>query len=169
MFISVENNTTERVNKAEFPEFIVTEVPCDGNCLFHSLNHQLDLPVNKQTAASMRAELCTYLTEQYSDKWETLAHPAVGEGLAAYVERMSRNGEFGDGIMLEMFGHKYKRAICIRYSNSEDTICLRPDCDNSTPVYLGYTYRGFGTDQSERNHYVSLTPTPASTAAVTKL
>jgi len=114
--VTLANRTSEQTS--EFPGYTLTNVPSDGNCMFHSLNHKLGFPINQQAAANMRQELCAYMTEHYANTWETHGGRLGKEWLETYIKSMSKKGEYGDGIMLEMFAQKYGRPVHVHSSNS---------------------------------------------------
>ncbi len=80
-------------------------------------------------------------------------------GIKNYLDSMSKNSTWGDGIILAAAVHCYKRPIVVALSLSNNVFTLSPP-ENlvAEPLYLGYTQVDTNNEAkySSRNHYVSL-------------
>ena len=74
-----------------------------------------------------------------------------------YIERMSKPGVWGDGIVLQCASLLYKRRIQIVWSNGR-TAEFKPEeeqVDDPSPLVLGFVKT---PGSSEENHYIYLRP-----------
>jgi hypothetical protein len=80
-----------------------------------------------------------------------------GLGLDGYLRTMSKNGTWGDGVMVSAAALLYKRPIILSLAHASNPITIAPQMTrfHIKPMYLGYTSIGSDT---LRNHYVSLHP-----------
>ena len=71
---------------------------------------------------------------------------------AQYVDRMKRDGEWGDGPMLEVMVKMFQKPISILQSDGQTILLTSPNLLDTKPIHLGYVAMGPGP----RNHYVGL-------------
>ena len=84
----------------------------------------------------------------------------TGGYAAEYMEKMSKNGEWGDGLILANAAELYGRKILV-HSETETPIMFSSTATSAStadhPIHLGYV-----GSRSNRNHYVSLKCTRSS-------
>ena len=138
----------------------IVDCPKDGNCLFSSIADQLQFTgqdVNA-TANQIRNKLVSYLAESSNELQESLSQEEFislqtvleeDGGLEAYSNKMKKDGEWGDGIMLitcsMLFGLTVIRDL--DQMNSKD-IHLGKFTSHSKVIHLGYS--------KIQSHYVSI-------------
>ena len=151
-------------------EYIVYEVPSDGDCMFSSIALGLGSP---QTAQSVRQDIVKFL-ETHRDEVDSIPLQEYSEGrlLEAstsdsaavanysqandeYLKQMGKRGAWGDGVMLASACRFYNRQINVILASSGRKFVVpftsRTDGDGyDSAIYLGYI--------NSINHYVYLKP-----------
>ena len=125
----------------------------DGNCQFRALAHHL--LGNQDEHHVVRAAVAARLIDtrpQYENPefWALGVLPAELVNYNEYVEGMTRSGEWGDDITLQVASDIYNVSINVVTSHGHDVIQPRnQDTEPGRTRWLLY----------ERNHYNALTPT----------
>jgi len=128
----------------------------EGNCFFFTIQDQLScIGVARPNVGSVRAELCDFVFRHASDFFkdgmltfgDIIAMEPLSTTPEEYVRRMSRDGEWGDHVMVIAAARCYKvavRVISSVFENAED---------------LGIVYQGMlNIGHLSELHYVSLVP-----------
>lgn len=92
--------------------------------------------------------------------WEALME---AEGFEGYLKRMSQNGSWGDGVMIEVASLLYGRPVVVVSSAKENEqsndYSTNPANVNSDVPTITLGFCNYGGQQSQiQNHYVSLLP-----------
>ena len=146
---------------SEFPGFTAISVPFDGNCLFAALADQLffnGIDSEKRLHSDIRRQLVDYIRHDSALLSQIAVSLEKGDTAVKYLDRMSKNGCWGDGIMLAAANLLFKKRIAV-YKRAE----LKPmviDNDSAEQIRSDCLTLGFISDtpspSSTENHYISL-------------
>ncbi|KAJ8316027.1 hypothetical protein KUTeg_006041 [Tegillarca granosa] len=141
---------------AESAGFEIHDVMPDGNCMYRSVVDQLRMHGELEISAlSLRQMSVEFLTDNPCHEDGThLQEFLSAETWDEYLERMKKDGEWGDQIMLRGVAEVTGRKICIisAIGDSHNQITIEPskaEADQSEKIFLGHI---------DDYHYVSLRP-----------
>ena len=116
----------------------------DGNCQFRALS--LGLYGSEDRHAEVRANIVQHLRENPA----TYAGFVEGaEGFANYVNRISRDGEWGDEITLRAFEHCNGRGVRVLSDNEQNPV-INPTFEG--PLEDAITITHYGELQRHQAH-----------------
>jgi hypothetical protein len=148
-----ESDMCKLVNAAKQLQFYIVPTETDGNCMFLALAEQLAVP---GCAQQLRNNIIAYLRNHP----ETVEHvdfeAEKQKSFDEYVEHMSHDGVWGDGIVLEAAVKLFQRPISVLQPDGREIWLTSPEIlADSKPLRLGYVA---SSGSGPRNHYVSLRP-----------
>ncbi|XP_078703590.1 uncharacterized protein LOC144928781 [Branchiostoma floridae x Branchiostoma belcheri] len=131
------------------------EVPKDGNCLFHAVADQLFRTEGTRTShVELRRQAVNYLREYpYNVRGDHLRAFVPDQNWDRYLDTMSRDGTWGDHIVLQamadMFGHDVSIVSSVESENYVTILTPSPGtaARKDPPLLLGHY---------AENHYASL-------------
>lgn len=150
------------VSPWNFPGFSVVLVPTDGNCLFASIAHQLQvLGINQtqRTAGSVRHELVEYI-RQSADMHDIIRaglDAEVNDSLENYLSTMYKDGTWGDGNMLAAACRLYGVRINIYREDNAIPVVICNTVSDSNGRLMNIAFVGESRGK-EPIHYISLVP-----------
>ncbi|ESN92786.1 hypothetical protein HELRODRAFT_164900 [Helobdella robusta] len=116
----------------EFNNYTVNNTPEDGNCLFSAIADQIGIPMSNASAVESEENIKIIFSEYGS--------------LDNYLTMMSKDHNWGDGIIIEAAASYSKRPVNV-------IIKIGNQSFDAKPINLGYTEINSG---EKKNHYVSL-------------
>ncbi|XP_078703589.1 uncharacterized protein LOC144928780 [Branchiostoma floridae x Branchiostoma belcheri] len=131
------------------------EVPKDGNCLFHAVADQLFRTEGRRTShVDLRRRAVNYLRKNpYNVRGDHLRAFVPDQNWDRYLDTMSRDGTWGDHIVLQamadMFGHDVSIVSSVEAENYVTILTPSPGtaARKEPPLLLGHY---------AENHYASL-------------
>lgn len=133
--------------------------PGDGNCQFNAIAHQLVTLGIFRSVQTLRKDVIKYFSEHncLGDRINSVSwnQSLVLESRAEYLQRMSREFEYGDQITLQAVAEIYNVQLIVVSPINHATALISPDGSNifrmDIPyLVLGHYPEGFG------EHYVSI-------------
>jgi len=140
-----------------FEGFHCVPVPSDGNCMFAAIADQLHvsgIDSVQRTAMDVRLELVNFIRSHSSLSSQIQANLEDTDTLENYLDRMSKNGNWGDGNMLSAASMCHKRRLEILQTNGSQRIIIdSPAVSSAESLFLGYVS---SLTAGPQNHYISL-------------
>lgn len=157
-------------NRWRIPGFEVVSVPMNGDCMFHSIAHQLyvlGVDAAQRPATDVRRELVEYLRGAVD------MHSIINAGLDEkdtlydYLYRMSLCGTWGDGNMLSAACRLYHLQVHMYYEGRSVPVVfgdIHVGSDNDRKINIAFVSEIPGKDPS---HYLSLLPVDLPATEIT--
>lgn len=134
-------------------------MPPNGDCMLNALAHQLFLTkrsADLKSAQTIRLELVNFIRSDKAMKDHIRQGLTDGDTVSAYLERMLRPGNWGDGNILSAASKYYHIHILVYRDIDEPPMNIECGLDvDCAPITLGYVSQMSSTVP---NHYVSLVP-----------
>lgn len=137
--------------------FSVTDVFKDGNCLFHAASQQMESSINSEShfadnARVLRRAVVDFLrNNSETPEGEPYNKWLRDESWESFLDRMSRDGEYGNEIILRAICHCYNINVHVLSTlNEEAFTSYRAASDDSYTIFLGHDHNS--------QHYVILKP-----------
>ncbi|XP_068681571.1 tetratricopeptide repeat protein 28-like isoform X14 [Montipora foliosa] len=128
------------------------DIPDDGNCLFHAVADQMErLGESGYNHTDLRHLAVETLTEgNYGISKNDISKFVPNNDLSSYLTDMSRDGTWGDHIVLVALAHALSRKVVVVSSLVDSqNVVVEPDNHHGEPILLGHL---------SEIHYVSLEP-----------
>ncbi|XP_068730862.1 uncharacterized protein [Montipora capricornis] len=128
------------------------DIPDDGNCLFHAVADQMErLGESGYNHTDLRHLAVKTLKEgNYGISKNDISKFVPNNDLSSYLTDMSRDGTWGDHIVLVALAHALSRKVVVVSSLVDSqNVVVEPDNHHGEPILLGHL---------SEIHYVSLEP-----------
>jgi hypothetical protein len=148
---NAEESDMNRLKQAAMKlNYDIVQTKAHGDCMFLALAEQLGMP---GSGTELRRNLISHLLCN-PDIVGNVDFEAEGTSFHDYVDRMSKPGVWGDGIMLEVAVNLFQRPISVLQPNGCEISLTSPQIPaDAVPLRLAYvSISGSGPG----NHYVSL-------------